>query len=506
MTEGRTKNAYLNIVFAVLLQIVTFIRGLILPQIIIPAYGSDVNGLISSITQFLTYISLLEAGVGSIFRASLYKPLAIRDMDGVSGIINEQKRFYRKIGYIFVFYVLALCVIYPLIAKTDMDRPYIISCILILSVSTFAEYFISLPYVSLLSADQKLRISYVVSIIYTVVNIAVSLFWVSFKADIRLIYLSMCIIGLLRPLFYTLYVRKHYRLSKHTQPDKTALKQRWNGMVHHFAFYIHTNTDAAILTVFISTAMVSVYNVYGAVILGMERIITSISTGTAAGLGNLLVTNDEKRINQTVNIFELVQGGVATVFYTITALLLIPFVRIYSANMTDMNYIQPLFGYIFIFAEAIYCFRCIYSTISTNANKFKETQLGAILECATNIVISLLLVIVAELGILGVAIGTAIAMFVRYVFEIIFLSKNVIYRPLKNPLKMLFLSMLISLVSVLICNSIMDYNCIDSAFKWVLFAIPTSLITVVVAAVGYTCCYKSVVKKLFHKILKRGAE
>lgn len=277
-------------------------------------------------------------------------------------------------------------------------------------------------------------------------------------------------------------------------------------MVHHFAFYIHTNTDSAILTVFISTAMVSVYNVYGAVILGMERIITSISTGTAAGLGNLLVTNDEKRINQTVNIFELVQGGVATVFYTITALLLIPFVRIYSANMTDMNYIQPLFGYIFIFAEAIYCFRCIYSTISTNANKFKETQLGAILECATNIVISLLLVIVAELGILGVAIGTAIAMFVRYVFEIIFLSKNVIYRPLKNPLKMLFLSMLISLVSVLICNSIMDYNCIDSAFKWVLFAIPTSLITVVVAAVGYTCCYKSVVKKLLHKILKRGAE
>ena len=71
MSKSRTQNAKLNIAFALVLQIVTFFRGLILPRIIIPAYGSDVNGLISSITQFLTYISLLEAGVGSIFRKSL---------------------------------------------------------------------------------------------------------------------------------------------------------------------------------------------------------------------------------------------------------------------------------------------------------------------------------------------------------------------------------------------------------------------------------------------------
>ena len=72
--------------------------------------------------------------------------------------------------------MLVLCVVYPLIAKTDIARSYIVSLILILSVSTFAEYFVSLPYSSLLSADQKIRISYIVNIIYTVVNIIVSLF------------------------------------------------------------------------------------------------------------------------------------------------------------------------------------------------------------------------------------------------------------------------------------------------------------------------------------------
>ena len=142
MNNSRTKNAMLNIIFSLLFQFVVFVKGMILPRIIIPTYGSDVNGLVSSIVQFLTYISLLEAGVGSIFRASLYKPLANGDINGVSGIINEQKLFYKKIGMIFAGYVVLLCIFYPLIAKTNVPKPYVVSLILILSVSTFAEYFV----------------------------------------------------------------------------------------------------------------------------------------------------------------------------------------------------------------------------------------------------------------------------------------------------------------------------------------------------------------------------
>ena len=504
MNKSRTQNAALNIVFSLLLQLVTLVKGLILPRIIIPAYGSDVNGLISSISQFLAYISLLEAGVGSIFRASLYKPLAMGDMDSVSGVINEQKRFYRKIGIIFVFYVAVLCAVYPMIAKTDAGKPYVVSLILILSVSTFTEYFFSLPYTSLLSADQLVRISYIVSIIYTLVNILVALFWVSLKADIRLIYLSMCIIGLLRPLFYTLYVKKHYKLNRKTKPNPVALAQRWNGMVHHFAYYIHTNTDSAILTVFMGTAMVSVYNVYGAVIFGVEKIITSVSSGASAGIGNLLAVNNKEQVEGPVNIFELVQGGLATVIYTITALLLVPFIRLYTVNMTDANYIQPAFGYTLILAEAIYCFRCIYSTVSTSANKFKETQLGAVLECAANLVTSLALVLIAKLGLLGVAIGTVIGMFVRYLFDVIFLSKNVIFRPVRKAFKMLAVSAGVAALSIVFCRLLIDYASIATYAEWILSAFETCLITACCALVCYFCFFGATMRAMLKKALRRA--
>ena len=503
MNNSRTRNASLNIIFSLLLQAVTFVRGIVLPRIIIPQYGSEMNGLISSITQFLTYISLLEAGVGSIFRASFYKPLARGDMDGVSGIINEQKRFYRKIGVIFIFYVIALCVFYPIIAKTNISKSYIISLIVILSVNTFAEYFVSLPYASLLSADQKIRISYIVSIIYTIVNILVSLFWVSLKADIRVIYLSMCILGLLRPLFYALYVRKHYKLNKKSKPDETALNQRWNGMVHHFAYYIHTNTDATILTVFIGTAMVSVYNVYGAIVFGVEKIITSISTGVAAGLGSLIESDNREQINRTVDQFELIQGGLATVLYTVTALLLIPFIKIYTAEMTDMNYVQPIFGYVLIAAEMVYCFRCIYSTVSMNANKFKETQLGAILECVVNLAISLTLVIVFKMGILGVAIGTVAGMMTRYIFEVIFLSKSVVYRSVMKAIKMFFVSCMIAIVSIILCGIILNYDKINTFALWFLYAIITTCIVGAIALILYSIFYKKIIKSLIWRLRGR---
>lgn len=503
MSAGRTKNATLNILFAIILQLVTFVRGLILPRIIIPTYGSDINGLVSSITQFLTYISLLEAGVGTIFRSSLYKPLADGDTEKVSGVINEQKRFYRKIGLVFVFYVIALCFIYPLIAKTKISTEYIVSFILILSISTFAEYFISLPYVSLLSADQKVRISYIVSIVYTIVNILVALFWVWLKADIRLIYLSMCVIGLLRPLFYWLYVKKHYNLSKTAAPDASALKQRWNGMVHHISYYIHTNTDSAILTIFVGTAMVSVYNVYGAIIFGMERLITSVSAGTAAGIGNVLVSGDKKTIDRTVDLFEFVQSAATTVLFTITALMIMPFIKLYTANMTDVNYIHPEFGYVLVCAEAIYCFRCIYSTISTNANKFKETQLGAILECVVNLILSLILTLACDMGLLGIAIGTLAGMFVRYLAEVLFLSKNVINRSVLKAFKSLLVNACIAAVSILICRFALNYDTINSLSNWIIFAIISSFVVIAVAIPVYLIFNNSEMKTICSRIFPK---
>lgn len=56
-------------------QLITIILGLVIPRIFIKSYGSDVNGLLSTITQIFTYMALLEAGIGQAARNALLSHL-----------------------------------------------------------------------------------------------------------------------------------------------------------------------------------------------------------------------------------------------------------------------------------------------------------------------------------------------------------------------------------------------------------------------------------------------
>ena len=72
----RGKKLLKNITFTLLYQIIAIASGFIIPKAIISHYGSSVNGLISSIAQFLAYIYIVEGGVSAIIKYLLYKPIA----------------------------------------------------------------------------------------------------------------------------------------------------------------------------------------------------------------------------------------------------------------------------------------------------------------------------------------------------------------------------------------------------------------------------------------------
>ena len=109
----RRKNALFNIATALLLEIITVLVGLVVPRLIISAFGSATNGLVNSITQFLGYIALLQSGVGSVIRAALYKPLAQKDHHTLCVMVKTTENFFKKIGYATIAYILILAVIFP---------------------------------------------------------------------------------------------------------------------------------------------------------------------------------------------------------------------------------------------------------------------------------------------------------------------------------------------------------------------------------------------------------
>ena len=501
MKESRTKNALYNIIFAIVLQLITALSGLILPRLIIPKYGSDINGLIISITQFLSYIALLEAGAESVFRAALYDPFAKKDYFKVSKIFNSSKKFFRKIAIVLLLYVFVLCIIFPTLIAQNHDFVFTIFMILILSGSTFFQYYISIPYISVLSASQKVRIVYFIDSVLIVLNLIISYILISLNANILIVKLASTLLFIVKPAFFIYYVKKTYNICNTNETDEIVTKNQKYGFIHHLAQFIHVNTDIIIITFLMGTKEVSVYAVYYAIVSGIERVISSLSVGSAAGIGDLLSENNVEKSNALVDKFEFIQGGLTTVLYSVTALMLIPFIKLYTINMTDANYINPSFGYILVAANAMYCFRLIYSTITLNGSKFKDTCLGAIFECLINVSISIILV--WKLGLIGVAIGTLIGMIVRYLFDIIYLSNNLLFRNFIKTLKFLLISLIASAISISVCLGIVDKIFILTWMSWLIAAFCCLIITSIICCLIYFIFYYKTMSDLLIFIKKQ---
>ena len=500
MKESRTKNALYNIIFAIILQLITALSGLILPRLIIPKYGSDVNGLIISITQFLSYIALLEAGAESVFRSALYDPFAKKDYLKVSKIFNSSKKFFKKIAIILLLYIFVLCIIFPTLIAQNHDFVFTILMVLILSGSTFFQYYISIPYISVLSASQKVRIVYFIDTVLIILNLIFSYILITLNANILIVKLVSTLLFIVKPVFFIYYVKKKFDICNTNETDEIVAKNQKYGFIHHLAQFIHVNTDIIIITFLMGTKDVSIYAVYYAIVSGIERIISSLSVGSAAGIGDLLSENDVEKSNKLVDKFEFIQGGLTTVLYSITALMLIPFIKLYTVNMTDADYVNPNFGYILVAANVMYCFRLIYTTITLNGNKFKDTFFGAIFECLINVCISI--VLVWKLGLIGVAIGTLIGMVVRYLFDVIYLSKNLLFRNCLKPLKFLLISFVSSAISISVCVFIVDKIFVLTWTSWLIAAFCCSIITSIICGLIYLIFYYKTISELLIFIKK----
>ena len=57
-----SKGVALNFIANLSLQLITAIAGFLIPPLIVTSFGSEVNGLIGTIKQFIVYVGLVEAG------------------------------------------------------------------------------------------------------------------------------------------------------------------------------------------------------------------------------------------------------------------------------------------------------------------------------------------------------------------------------------------------------------------------------------------------------------
>ena len=295
-----------NIICSLLLQVVTIVSGFILPKIIISSLGSETNGLVASINQFLNYVVLLEGGVSGVITASLYQPLSTNDKKKVSSIIRTTKRFFNQIGIVFVVYMCVVAFCYPLFTKTSQSYWYVVALTFVLGSNLLVQYFISLSYRLLLKADRKVYVESIVQLIVVVLNLVLVLITIKIYRDILVVKLVSAIVFLIQPIAFATYVNKNYHLDRHAPIDNTSIKQRWDGFGQNLAFFIHSNTDIVVLTIFKNLTSVSVYSIYNMIVMALKNLVISISSAISPSIGNVLAKGEKDKINEAFELRESV--------------------------------------------------------------------------------------------------------------------------------------------------------------------------------------------------------
>ena len=498
----RSKKAIYNIITTLFLQVITVLYGFIVPKIIISNFGSNTNGLISSITQFLAYITLLESGFGPVVKSILYKPIADKDNQTVAKILKSSEKFFRTIAYIFLIYIIILCIIYPFLVSNNFEYLYTISLILIIALSTFAEYFFGMTYKLFLQADQKTYIISLIQIVTYILSIVSIVLLTKFNASIQLIKLVGGIIFVLRPIIQNYYVKKKYNINFNEVKEAYEIRQKWDGLAQHIAAVIHGNTDVTLLTIFCTISEVSVYSVYYMVVKGIKSIIQAFSNGIDASFGDMIAKNEQDNINKKFDMYEIMYFTIATILYTSTIMLITPFIKVYTKGINDVNYIRYTFGYLLVISEYIWAIRLPYSSIILAVGHFKETRKGAWIECLSNIIVSMLLV--WKYGIIGVTIGTIIAMTIRTVEFMYHTNKYILKRNIFKSVKKIILLIIETVLIVFICKYLPYFDNI-SYINWVINAIMTGVVAASLVFVINLIIYKKDMKlftEVFIRVLK----
>ena len=361
------------------------------------------------------------------------------------------------------------------------------------------KYYFGIVNALILNADQRGYIQYNAQTITILLNTIISFILISSGFSVQLVKLSTSCIFLLRPLILSTYVKQSYKINWRIQYSREPIQQKWNGVAQHIAAIILDTTDIIVLTIFSTLSNVSIYSVYFLIVKGVKTLFLSITNGIQSLIGELWA---KKELNELSEVFSWTEWCIhtgTTFIFSCTAVLIVPFVQVYTAGIHDADYSQPLFALLLVGANAMHCLRLPYNIMVLAAGHYKQTQQNYINAALLNIIISVLAV--KNWGLIGVAIGTLVAMSYQTLWLSWYDSNHFIRYPMKLVMKQFLVDGIIA-VSTIAAGRFLAINDLNY-ISWILMAIQTTIITGILVLAINMIFYRGKMASLIKKVIRR---
>lgn len=467
----------LNVSSGVIYQIINSGLGLFLPYLFITNLGSESNGLLNSIGQLFTCLSLLEAGVGTATLQALYSPVSKKDKAGINRILSATNHYYRRTGVIYAGSVVLLSLIYPSLVDSQLSDATIRLSILLQGAGTVIGYFIQAKYNFFLQAEGKNYIHNFLLLGESILRNVGKIVAIHLGYGLVAVQTVHFLVLGFEALFMVVYIHRRYKwMDLRVKPDYAAISQKNSVLLQSIAWMVFNHTDILVLTIFSrSLSMISVYSVYLLVFEAVQNVMNTVRNSFQYKIGQLYCKSAES-MQQFYRRYSLKISAITGALFMITYLLSTPFVRIYTANANDANYILAFIPEMFLIYKVLYNYRGMVRQAVEATGHFRETQNIATVEACINISVSILLVI--KMGIYGVLLGTVAALIYSTVRYTYYVGRKI----MKGQVGFLFGQLVLEVVPLfgaIIYNHLSPIQA-DSIIRLVIVAIPLSVLTTIV--------------------------
>lgn len=443
------KRGIKNTIYGLIGQLITICLGVVVPRLVLVSFGSEVNGLLNSITQVYAYFALIEAGIGATTLQALYAPVAKADKDKINGILSATNKYYKKVSCIYFFAVLLFAIFYPLTVKSSLPYLWVFLIITLNGLGSVINFWVQGKYVIFLNAIGKNYININLGTISSILTSTSKIVLLLSGCDVLTLQFVYFTISLLKMIYIYIYIKRSYPwINVNEKPQYEALEQKRYVLVHQISFLIFNNTDILFITYFFGLKYVSVYSMYLMLFSMLNNICNQLNNGFSFRLGQIYNTSKEK-YTELHDIFEVYYLTGVFFMYTMAFLFVIPFLRLYTAGISDINYLDIKFAALFYITNLLSNGRNTSIMVINFAGHFKGTVKQTVLESTINVVCSLIFMRLC--GVYGVLMGTIAALLYRTIDMIFYSNKILLKRTPLNTIKRWMFNFLVSIIIILIC-------------------------------------------------------
>lgn len=422
MKDSKVKK---NIAFSFISQAVIMLLGIIVPRLMIGSYGSDTNGFLTTLTQIFGYMALLEAGIGQAAKNALFKPLAEQDRAGASYVASIAERYFRRITLVYGAGVLVLAAVCPFVIKTQIDPVTVFTVVLLEGISGVINFYFVQNCTVILGADGRSYINQTVNMVSQAAVYAAKIFMAAM--GIHIVWLQVAFLGLtiLKAVFFRTYFRKTYNwIDFQAAPKTEKLRDRNSYVVTEVAWTVFSSTGMIVLSTFVDTKLASVYAVYNLITNSLNSLWNAVYSSLTYVLGQAFHKDREHYLKLHDGFTSVFFGGM-TILMSAAYVLMLPFIRLYTAGVTDVEYIYTSLPILFCLVQMISWSRYVMGNLSGIAGYAKQTSRISVIEAALNVILSV--VLVQFYGIVGVVLATVISLPVKVIY-LIWLCEKVILK------------------------------------------------------------------------------